>query len=72
MKIFEPVRLNPWREIAIQMLIVMEVSWITPWFRSLTPETYALKSGRVFIVLLIIVIVSHLLVRISRNRSARG
>jgi len=63
MKTFEPVRLNPWREIAILMLIVMEVSWITPWFRSLTPETFALNSGRVLIVLSIIVIVSHLLVR---------
>ncbi len=64
MKTFEPVRLNPWREIAILMLILMEVSWITPWFRSLTPETYAVNSGRVLIVLSIIVIFSHLLVRI--------
>jgi hypothetical protein len=64
MKTFEPVRLNPWREIAIVMLVLMEVSWITPWFRSLTPETYAVNSIRVLIILSVMVLFSHLLVRI--------
>jgi hypothetical protein len=64
MKTFSPIRLNPWREIAILMIILMELSWITPWFRSLTPETYAVNALRVLITLTIIVFCSHLLVRI--------
>ena len=64
MKTFSSIRLNPWREIAILMIILMEVSWITPWFRSLTPETYAVNSLRVLIILAIIVLGSHLFVRI--------
>ena len=64
MKTFKPIRVNPWREIAILMIILMEVSWITPWFRSLTPETYAINSLRVLIVLAIIVFASHFFVRV--------
>jgi Domain of unknown function (DUF4129) len=64
MKSFSPIRLNPWREIAILMIILMEVSWITPWFRSLTPQTYAVEAPRVYIVLSLIIFLSHLLIRI--------
>jgi len=63
MKLFSAIRLNPWREIAIVMIILMEVSWVTPWFRSMTPETYAASSFRVYIVLTGIVLFAHLLVR---------
>ena len=59
-----PIRLNSWREIAIFMVILMEVSWITPWFKSLTPETYAVNSLRVYAILAMIVLFSHILVRI--------
>lgn len=61
---FSSIRLNPWREIAILMLVLMEVSWVTPWFRSMTPETYAVSSLRVFIILIGIVLGAHLLVRL--------
>ena len=64
MKSFSPVRLNPWRDLAILMIILMEVSWITPWFRSLTPETYAVDSLRVLIMLSCVVLFSHLLIRV--------
>ncbi len=64
MKAFSPIRINPWREIAILMVILMEVSWITPWFRSLTPETYAVDALRVLIILTAIVLFSYLLIRI--------
>ena len=64
MKTFRPIRVNLWREIAVLMIILMEVSWITPWFRSLTPETYAINSLRVLIMLAIIVLGSHFFVRI--------
>lgn len=61
---FSPVRWNPWREMAILMIILMEVSWITPWFKSLAPETYAVDAPRVLIILACIVVFSHLVVRI--------
>jgi len=63
MKTFSPIRLNSWREIAILMIAIMDVSWITPWFRSLTPETYAVDSVRVLIILSSIIIFSHILIR---------
>ncbi len=61
---FSSIRLNPWREIAILMIVLMEVSWVTPWFRAMTPETYAVSSLRVFIILVGIVLFAHLLVRV--------
>jgi hypothetical protein len=57
-------RINPWREISILMLILMEVCWVTPWFRSLTAATNAISSLRVFIVVLCTVLFAHILVRI--------
>ena len=63
MKLSSSLRLNPWREIAILMIILMEVCWVTPWFRSMTPETYAASSLRVFIILTGIVLSAHILVR---------
>jgi hypothetical protein len=63
MKPFSNLRINPWREIAIFMIIVMEVCWVTPWFRSMTSQTYAVNETRVFAVLLLMVLFSHLLVR---------
>lgn len=56
--------LDPWRELALLMMILMEVSWVTPWFRSLTPETYAASSWRVFTVISGFVFFSHVLVRL--------
>lgn len=64
MKSVSLARLNPWREIAILMIILMEVCWVTPWFRAMTTETYAVSPLRVFIILTCIVMFSHVLVRI--------
>jgi hypothetical protein len=44
--------------------MIMEACWITPWFKSLTPETYAVQSLRVLVILICIVLFSHLLVRL--------
>jgi len=63
MKQFSLLRLNAWREISILMIILMEVSWVTPWFRSMTPETYAVSPLRVFIILTGMVLFAHILVR---------
>ena len=56
--------MKPWREITILALMVMEVSWIVPWYRSLTPATYAVPPERAFLVLLAIFIWTHLIVRL--------
>jgi hypothetical protein len=63
MSLFPKIHLNPWREIAILMIILMEVSWITPWFRSLTPETYAVSAIRVLVMLAVVILFSHILIR---------
>jgi hypothetical protein len=59
----EKPQIRPWREVAILMLMIMEVSWVTPWFRSLTPATYAIEPVLAFLVLLSLMAVSHLSVR---------
>ncbi len=63
MKPSAPTRLKPWREISILMLIIMEVCWVTPWFRSLTSATYAISPQRVFTVILITVLIAHIFIR---------
>jgi hypothetical protein len=45
------------------MVVVMEACWITPWFKSLTPETYAINSLRTLIFITGVVLFSHLLIR---------
>lgn len=64
---FPPLELprwRPWREMTILALIVMELSWIVPWYRSLTPATYATPVLRVFTVLAGLALVAHLVVRL--------
>jgi hypothetical protein len=57
-------RWRPWREISILALIVMELSWIVPWYRSLTSSTYATSPPRVFLVLAGLTLSTHLIVRL--------
>lgn len=57
-------QLNPWRELSVLMVILMEVCWVTPWFRSLTAATYGVDSWRVFLVLISLVLCTYLLIRI--------
>ena len=63
----EKPQFRPWREIAILMLMLMEISWVTPWFRSLTPATYAIPPLLAFSVLLGFMICSHLVVRVMEG-----
>jgi hypothetical protein len=53
-----------WRELAILSLMVMELSWVVPWYRSLTPETYAVSIWSAFIVLFAILVMANLSTRI--------
>jgi hypothetical protein len=61
-----------WREIAILMLMVMEISWVTPWFRSLIPATYAVAPLLVFLILLGLMASSHLIVRVMEALRLRA
>ena len=56
--------LRPWRELALVMLVFMEVSWVLPWFRSLTPATYAVSPLQGMAVLSGIMLVSLWVVRL--------
>ena len=58
------LRWRPWRELAILGLMVMDVSWIVPWYRSLTPATYAASTLRAFLILFSILFSLHLVVRV--------
>lgn len=53
-----------WRDLAILGLIVMELSWLVPWYRSLTLATYAVSPVRAFLVLGGILLWTHLIARL--------
>ena len=54
---------RPWRELAILGLIVMELCWLVPWYRSLTLATYAVSPLRAFLVLGGVLLLAHAVVR---------
>jgi hypothetical protein len=53
-----------WHELAIVSLMAMELSWLVPWYRSLTPETYSVSIWRIFIVLFAIILLANISTRI--------
>ena len=57
-------KIRYWRELAVLALMVMELSWIVPWYRSLTPATYEVTVWRVFFVLLGLLLVANLSTRL--------
>lgn len=57
---FDLPKIRYWRELSIIALMVMELTWMVPWYRSLTPKTYALSVWRAFFVLGVIFLVSNL------------
>jgi hypothetical protein len=68
-QLIEPIQdhrlqFRPWRELAQIMIVLMEISWVTPWFRSLTPATYAVSPLQGVLVLLGIVLVGLWTVRL--------
>jgi hypothetical protein len=42
---------RPWRELAVFAMIVMEISWVVPWYRALTPATNAVSTRVAFGIL---------------------
>ena len=56
-------RWRPWRELAVFNLMVMELCWVVPWYRSLTRATYATPPLRVFGVLGSLLMLTHFTVR---------
>jgi hypothetical protein len=57
-------KIRYWRELAVFALMVMELSWIVPWYRSLTPATYEVSVWRVFFVLLGLLLLANLSTRL--------
>jgi hypothetical protein len=58
------LRWRPWRELAVFSLMGMELSWMVPWYRSLTPATYAASPWRAFLALGGMFLGVHLVVRL--------
>ncbi len=56
-------RLRPWREMSTIGMMVMELCWMVPWYRSLTTATYAASPMRVFSVFGILLWLTHFIVR---------
>ena len=48
---FKISSIRPWRELSLIALMVMELCWVVPWFRSLTQATYAVPPAKAFLVL---------------------
>ena len=57
------VELRPWRELALLMLVGMEISWVVPWFRSLTPASHAVSPWQGALILAGIMFFSLSMVR---------
>lgn len=57
-------KIRYWRELAILSLMVMELSWIVPWYRSLTPATYVVPMWNVFFVLFGMLAAAHIATRV--------
>lgn len=55
-----------WHELGLVSLLIMEVSWITPWFRSFWPDDISLSTLQVLLLLL-----GHGLVALNLGKLAR-
>lgn len=60
---FKLPRIRYWRELSIIALMVMELAWVVPWYRSLTPATYAVSLWRAFFVLAGIILLANISTR---------
>ena len=56
--------LRPWRELTLLMLVGMEISWVVPWCRSLTPATHAVQPWQGALILAGIMFFSLSVVRV--------
>jgi hypothetical protein len=61
---FKIPQIRYWRELSIIAMMCMEISWIVPWYRSLTPATYAVSLARVFFVLMGILLLANISMRV--------
>jgi hypothetical protein len=62
-----------WNELGLISLLVMELMWFLPWFRSITPTIQARRPGSSFAALLIfflIVTISNRILRMTALRTA--
>jgi hypothetical protein len=64
-------RVRPWREMAILCLLVMDLCWLAPWFRTLTPATHAASPRIVALVFAVVLFLVHWIVRLSNLLNLR-
>jgi hypothetical protein len=57
-------RWRTWRELTLLMLMIMEVCWVVPWFRSLTPATFSAGTPKAFFIFLALILAAHLFIRL--------
>lgn len=57
-------RWRTWRELTLVMLMIMEVCWVVPWFRSLTQATFSVDPGLAFVIFLGLILSAHLISRL--------
>lgn len=67
----QPINLSPgstllrlWKELAIVGLMIMELSIIVPWFRSMTPDTLAIPPLQVMVILGLVMAFAHACARL--------
>lgn len=60
-------RLNVWRELTIQAVIVMEISWGVLWLQAFSPPLRDLAVQVIFMVFWAIMLMAHLVARLFNN-----
>ena len=56
-------KIRPWRELALWMLVMLETSWLVPWYFLLVPEAATVSPWVVFCVFWLIVMVANTAMR---------
>ncbi len=57
-------QINLWREFTLLSVLVMDVSWVVPWFRALTPSTYTITPWHIFLVFILVILAANWLARL--------
>ncbi|MBN2502208.1 MAG: DUF4129 domain-containing protein [Anaerolineales bacterium] len=64
-------KINLWHEVALFGVMFMQLSWIVVWYRSLTPGTAGIPSGRAYLVFGAVLLVTTNLLRYLIDVGAR-
>lgn len=64
-------KLRAWRELALLAQTGMEVCWVVPWVRALTPSFYASPPSRAFFALLVCMLSANVFARLMNFLNLR-